>query len=181
MENAIDKISAIKVVFFAIVACIATEALNYFLVYNTDDYRTLSANIKNSVKKLTKAEEMPADTKIAKKQKTNIEAKIKDLNAQMSLMRMKTAALTGVLMVIFLSTLNNYFHSVVVAKLPFEPFKIIQGITHRGLQGTNYRDCAYIFLYILTGIVMKSNVQKIFGWEVGSPVPGIFDNKAKMY
>ena len=37
----------------------------------------------------------------------------------------------------------------VVAKLPFTPMPLIQGITHRGIAGSDYTDCSFFFLYAL--------------------------------
>lgn len=41
------------------------------------------------------------------------------------------------------------FDGHVVAKLPFEPFSLIQGLSHRNLMGSDVTDCSFIFLYIL--------------------------------
>ena len=41
------------------------------------------------------------------------------------------------------------FEGRVVAKLPFVPLGLFQGLSHRGLSGEDYTDCSFIFLYIL--------------------------------
>ena len=41
------------------------------------------------------------------------------------------------------------FDGRVVAKLPFEPFSLLRGISHRNLMGSDATDCSFIFLYIL--------------------------------
>ena len=41
------------------------------------------------------------------------------------------------------------FDGRVVAKLPFEPFGIVQSISHRNLMGKDITDCSFLFLYIL--------------------------------
>jgi len=41
------------------------------------------------------------------------------------------------------------FEGRVVAKLPFVPIGLFQGLSHRGLAGDDYTDCSFIFLYIL--------------------------------
>ena len=41
------------------------------------------------------------------------------------------------------------FDGRVVAKLPFVPISLLQGISHRNLAGEDYTDCSFIFLYIL--------------------------------
>ena len=41
------------------------------------------------------------------------------------------------------------FDGRVVARLPFEPISFIRGLSHRNLVGDDYRQCSFIFLYIL--------------------------------
>ncbi len=48
-----------------------------------------------------------------------------------------------------MSFVSCRFDGHVVAKLPFEPFSLIQGLSHRNLMGTDPTDCSFIFLYIL--------------------------------
>lgn len=69
-------------------------------------------------------------------------------------------------MVIALSSFGTMYQGIVVARLPFEPFFLIQGVTHRGLMGNDFTDCAYIFLYILTAFVIRTNIHKAFGFEI---------------
>ena len=49
----------------------------------------------------------------------------------------------------FISLSFDRFDGRVVAKLPFTPFGLLQGISHRNLMGTDMTDCSFIFLYIL--------------------------------
>ena len=53
------------------------------------------------------------------------------------------------------------FDGRVVAKLPFEPFALLRGISHRNLMGNDFTDCSFIFLYILCTMSIR---------EVGPPV-----------
>lgn len=36
-----------------------------------------------------------------------------------------------------------------VAKLPFVPIGLVQGLSHRNLVGDDLTDCSFIFLYVL--------------------------------
>lgn len=64
----------------------------------------------------------------------------------------------GVTMMSIMGVLNSYFSGVVVAKLPFEPFSLIRGMTHRGLRGDDYTDCSMTFLYLAASYGIRSNV-----------------------
>ena len=61
-------------------------------------------------------------------------------------------------MFVLITFLNKKFKNIVIAKLPFEPFRFVRGITHRGLTGDDYTDCSFIFIYIITGIVLRTNI-----------------------
>jgi hypothetical protein len=76
---------------------------------------------------------------------------------------MKCNIIIAVMMIAMLNLVGAHFQGQVVAKLPFEPFGIIQGITHRGLEGSDFTECAYLFIYILSTFVLRNNIKKIFG------------------
>jgi hypothetical protein len=76
---------------------------------------------------------------------------------------MKCNIIIAVMMIAMLNLVGTHFQGQVVAKLPFEPFGIIQGITHRGLEGSDFTECAYLFIYILSTFVLRNNIKKIFG------------------
>lgn len=59
---------------------------------------------------------------------------------------------------------NSIFYGRVVAKLPFIPIGFIQGISHRNLAGDDLSDCSFIFLYMLSAMSIRANVQKISGF-----------------
>ena len=35
------------------------------------------------------------------------------------------------------------------------------GISHRGLAGSDYRACSYIFFYVVSGMALRGNVKKV--------------------
>ena len=85
----------------------------------------------------------------------------------MTFFRMKSTFLIGLMMIIILSSLGNAFSGmfmvscsyniigIVVAKLPFQPFFLISGLTHRGLLGNDYTDASYLCIYILTSFILR--------------------------
>ena len=94
-----------------------------------------------------------------------MENKLKMLTAQMTSMKMKSTLMIGLFLVVTMSSLGNYFHGIPVAKLPFTPFSLIRSMTHRGLGGEDYTECSYIFIYVMVSFLLRSNIQKIFGFE----------------
>ena len=78
---------------------------------------------------------------------------------------MKSTILVGLFMIFFMYFLSGVYAGVVVARLPFEPFGMISGISHRNIPGADYKDCSMIFIYILSNVSLKPIISKIFGSE----------------
>jgi hypothetical protein len=55
----------------------------------------------------------------------------------------------------------------VVAKLPFEPFSLMRGMTHRNIIGNDWTDCSMIFIYVLSNVSLRPIIQKVLG--LGGP------------
>ena len=58
-----------------------------------------------------------------------------------------------------------------VAKLPFEPFALLRGISHRNLMGSDFTDCSFIFLYILCTMSIRE-VRPRGGFSL-KPIPNL--------
>lgn len=57
------------------------------------------------------------------------------------------------------------FDGYVVALLPFDPPSLVLAITHHNLVGHNVRQCSYHLLFILSGIAVRANLQRLLGVE----------------
>lgn len=57
-----------------------------------------------------------------------------------------------------------------MAKLPFEPISWVRGISHRNLNGEDYTDCSFLFMYILSTMSIRQNLQKFLGVETSRAV-----------
>ena len=53
----------------------------------------------------------------------------------MTFSSMKSHMIVAVLMIAVINLIGSYFSGHVVAMLPFEPFSLLRGITHRNLAG----------------------------------------------
>ncbi len=166
MENKINPSSALVVVFLGALSTAVAEILNYVLVYRKDDYKNLVSNVTSLTKKLEKLEDIATgSSKAQEKKKQQMEERLKTMNAELGMKKFKSTFVIGLIMIGAITYFSNYFSGIIVAKLPFMPIGLVQGLSHRGIEGEDYTDCSFIFIYVLTGIVFRTNIQKIFGFE----------------
>lgn len=148
------------------------ETLSYFLIYCKPEYIQLKKNIESLSKALEKGKDKfltASKKKIHDKKMSKDESTLKVLNQQLSVNKMKSTFIIALFMIAVVSTLSSTYHGVVVAKLPFVPFGLIQGLTHRGLPGNDMTDCSMIFLYVLTSYIVRADIQKYFGFAPKTP------------
>ncbi|GAB5583719.1 calcium load-activated calcium channel [Prionailurus iriomotensis] len=178
------------IVFISVCTALLAEGITWVLVYRTDKYKRLKAEVEKQSKKLEKKKETITES-AGRQQKKKIERqeeKLKNNNRDLSMVRMKSmfaigfcfTALMGMFNSIILvqneggptekfdalttvTCMTRKFDGRVVAKLPFTPLSYIQGLSHRNLLGDDTTDCSFIFLYILCTMSIRQNIQKILG------------------
>ncbi|KAI8002067.1 hypothetical protein LOK49_LG09G01092 [Camellia lanceoleosa] len=84
-----------------------------------------------------------------------------DLSLSLSLFKFKSSA---VITLVLFGLLNSLFECKAVAKLSFLPTRIVQKMSHKGLQGKDLTDCSTAFLYFLCSISIRTNLQKFLGF-----------------
>ena len=88
---------------------------------------------------------------------------------------MKSNLLIGVLMIGAINMIGTHFQGQVIAVLPFEPFSLIQGITHRNIEGQDFTQSAYLPFYIFVAMIWRSNLKKILGFEQPKSAISMFE------
>uniref|UniRef100_A0A4W3K471 Calcium load-activated calcium channel n=1 Tax=Callorhinchus milii TaxID=7868 RepID=A0A4W3K471_CALMI len=141
----------ILIVFISVCTALLAEGITWVLVYRTDKYKRLKAEVEKQSKKLEKKKE--AITESAGKQQKKKIGKV----------RMKSMFAIGFCFTALMGMFNSIFDGRVVARLPFVPLSYIQGLSHRNLLGEDYTDCSFIFLYILCTMSIRQNIQKLLG------------------
>merc|ERR1712130_1064869 len=119
----------------------------------------MKSELEKGAKKLEKMKkdiENRTDLKIEKRLKQSL----KDLTA----CKTKSMMMIAVMTIFIMTSLNKYFSGKIVAKLPFTPFGFIKGLSHRGIEGDDFTDCSFIFLYILSNMSIRTSFQKICGF-----------------
>ena len=152
------------IVFISICTALLGEGLTWVLVYRTEKYKKLKAEVEKQSKKLEKKKEGGESTDRSQKKKIERqEEKLNNNNRDLSFVKMKSMFAIGFAFTALLSMLNSIFDGRIVAKLPFTPISLLQGISHRNLAGDDYTHCSFIFLYILCTMSIRQNIQKMLG------------------
>ncbi|XP_050819356.1 calcium load-activated calcium channel isoform X2 [Gopherus flavomarginatus] len=141
----------VLIVFISVCTALLAEGITWVLVYRTEKYKRLKAEVEKQSKKLEKKKETITES-AGRQQKKKIERqeeKLKNNNRDLSMVRMKSMFAIGFCFTALMGMFNSIFDGRVVAKLPFIPLSYIQGLSHRNLLGEDYTDCSFIFLYIL--------------------------------
>ena len=72
------------------------------------------------------------------------------VRSDLFMVKAKSMFAVGVAMVSIFAYLNSVYDGRVVARLPFEPVFPIRSLSHRNLLGSDYTECAFIFICIVT-------------------------------
>nr|AGC52716.1 transmembrane and coiled-coil domain-containing protein 1 [Spirometra erinaceieuropaei] len=155
------------IVFISFFTAFLGEGLSWLLVYRTEEYKKLQAEVDKQTKRLEKQRDSTMETNIDKATKKRLEKqeeKLKNFSRDLSLVKMKSMFAIGVIFTALFSVFNHTFDGRVVARLPFVPISWLQNLSHRNLPGSDYTDCSFIFLYILCTMSIRQNVQKMLGF-----------------
>eukprot|EP00128_Syssomonas_multiformis_P016707 Colp12_sorted_trinity150504_noHs@14575 len=157
---------ALLVVLISFGTAMFSEAISWVLVYRQDAYKRLKSLLDLKSKKLEKKKD-EATSVGNEKQKRKVdrfEEQIKLLNRDMTMIKFKSMIAQAVIFIGLLGSLNSWFAGRIVARLPFEPFGFLQGMTHRGLEGSDMTECSFIFLYVLSSMFLRQGLQKVLGF-----------------
>ncbi|VDP93828.1 unnamed protein product, partial [Echinostoma caproni] len=114
-------------------------------------YKKLKTEVDKQSKKLEKQRDATDITvdRTAKKRLEKQEERLKNINRELSMVKMKSMFAVGIIFTSLFSMFNNIFDGRVVTKLPFVPISWLRGLSHRNLPGNDYTDASFIFIYML--------------------------------
>jgi len=175
-------VTDLLIIFFSsLFSSLLAEGISWLLIYRTDHYKKLKADIDRITKKLEKKKEavgidssgtgsssgapltVPKHKGKAKKV-DRFEESLKNSNREMTFVRLKSMIPVAATLITLFAFLNTLFDGRTVARLPFEPFPLIRGLSHRGLAGDDWYQCSMGFFYVLCSMGIRSNIQKLFGF-----------------
>lgn len=177
--------SLLLIVGIAVLTSSVSEFLSWFLLYRKEEYKfntsthsIISGKIDKLNKKLEKLKDthvIQAQSKAHDKKVAQTEAQLKAINQQMTFQSMKSNLLIGFVMIGAINMIGTYFQGQVIAVLPFEPYSLFTGITHRNIEGEDFHEAAYLPLYIITAFLWRANVKKVMGFEPPKSAVTFFD------
>jgi uncharacterized membrane protein (DUF106 family) len=150
------------------------EFINWFLYYRHPEFKVLKKQILALQAKIDAKKKVVkpalATNKKHKKKLLFLEKELKQKKSKIGggLTGPKTRAtlLVWVIMVSTFRYLSSHYAGVVVAKIPFVPLGLIQSISHRGLEGTDYTECSAVFIYVLCSMSCKPMITKFFDFNI---------------
>jgi len=181
-----DKTSLVQVVSLATASALFSEAVAWLLIFRKPEYHRLMGSLENAQKRLDKKKEMPEEVKASKekvakekdrkkdkekdtnkskmdKRLVMLEKEVEATNRDLTIFKMRANMATAVVLMLTFWSLKSNYEGVVLARLPFEPFAIVRGLSHRGLEGEDMRECGVIFVYVLCCMTIKPNLQRALG------------------
>lgn len=103
----------------------------------------------------------PASSARAKKA-DRLEAALKTtLLREMGAARVKQAAVSTLALVLTMQAASRLFGGRAVVRLPFEPFPLMRGVAHRGLEGHALTDGSWVILFTLVQAGVRPVLAKL--------------------
>lgn len=170
--NVVDTSSLLYVLGAAVLSALICEAISWWLVYSREDYERLSKQLKWASKRLEKKKKEdalappPTSGKGGKgkdKKLIQVEREFEYANRDLMALKSRSGMLTALVHLVTFFNLKASYDGVVLARLPFEPFSMIAGMSHRNIPGSNFKDCGIIFIYMLCSLCIKPNLQHMLG------------------
>lgn len=94
-----------------------------------------------------------------------IEDDLRATSQKLDAQKFKTNVLSAIIFFFLYRLVARRYTGQIIATLPFEPVKMVEGLSRRGLtQAASKRDCAYGLIYTLCTVGVKSNIPKLLGF-----------------
>lgn len=153
---------AVDVVIIVIVSSLSmlvSEMISWLFVYRTDRYKKSVERVKHLVPLYENAK-----ARGAAKETEKYKGELKQLSSETSGSSIKSFLFLAVVQWLTFTVLSRWYEGVVVAKLPFVPFSLVQGMSHRNIIGNDFTETSFLLIFILT-TMLRSVLQKVLGFE----------------
>lgn len=148
---------ALTIVGLSTAAVVASELASKLMIAASSTYKKLVTDIERAARELERVKAGPQSASTKKRDRA-LDVQLAELTRQYYYAKMRQLFVSGLFLMGTFYFLGSRFSGVAVAKLPFVPFKMFKGLTHRGLDTADLSDCSYIFLYGLCAMTLKVGV-----------------------
>ncbi|KAJ1613147.1 hypothetical protein OJ253_233 [Cryptosporidium canis] len=178
-----NKYKILVVICSALIASIFAELLSYFLFFRKSEFVKIQDNIIKSRARLDKLKlkdktgiitdnatiSSNSPCKIKKNPKIeSLEQSITNLTYRISMIKMKSGIMVGVLFALLIPLKSTFFGESPVCKLPFEPLKVFRLVTQAGLQNASVNDAGSIFIFGQAFMAFRMAIQKAVYFDTSS-------------
>ena len=141
-------LDCITIVLISLISSFIIESILYLFIYRHSNYIKLKDNIESLNNKVLKLKENIDIIKLKNNEKkiSTLEDQIKYKNIEMSSYKFKSTIIVMIIMAGLFALLSSNYDTIIVAKLPFQPFSLLQNLTHRNIQGNDMTDCSFFFI-----------------------------------
>ena len=171
-------------------AAAGPAGVSWVLIYRTDEYKKLQKSVDVLTAKLEKVKGEKESAGLsgsgsgsgearAAKKVALVDEQLQARGRELSMSKMKSTVVVGLILLGVFGFINQLFEGQAVARLPFEPFGLLQSMTHRGLPGSDSADCSSTFIYILCSISIRASVQKALGFTPKNAGPSMFQTPSQ--
>jgi hypothetical protein len=142
--------------------------LSWLLLFKSEAFRQQSSSLekKNRTLEDFKSKEAEEHDKAIEKKIKRLEDEIQNLTKDLSMKNMRYQIVSGLLLLVLNRLLKSPFDGVVVAKIPFQPFGLVGGLTHRGIESEDLTDANFQFVYWLGSLLFRDILNRAFGFQM---------------
>ncbi|KAL7069171.1 hypothetical protein ACR3K2_04280 [Cryptosporidium serpentis] len=174
--NEFNKYLVLVVIFMSLILAIITELISYFFVLRKSDYYKLQNNLTRTKSKLDKMKlkeksgiiientTISSNFSLPKTKRDPkievLEQSITSINQKMSMIKLKSSFLTGLLFALLIPFRTYLLGDVPVCKLPFEPIPVFRMITQAGLSNCAPNEAGSIFIFGQAFMAFRIIIQK---------------------
>uniref|UniRef100_A0A7S0ZBL7 Calcium load-activated calcium channel n=1 Tax=Timspurckia oligopyrenoides TaxID=708627 RepID=A0A7S0ZBL7_9RHOD len=170
-------LTAVYILGLVVLMTFSVEGLSWYVLYRTDEYKRNSLRIKELNVNLEKEKStlVALDKRKAHEKKVaRLEEDLKAATAELSRSKFKLNIFVSMCYMVMYYYLNNYVfnNSGPIGKVPFEPMFMAKSFVHRGIQSEDVKEIGFAFMYAISSMSVKANIQKALGF---SPPRSNFD------
>ncbi|KII62870.1 Transmembrane and coiled-coil domains protein 1 [Thelohanellus kitauei] len=169
----------IAVVLISLLASILNELISYIFLYRQERYKNLIARMNDAARMIHMMES--GEKCFNLKHEKMIRDTFDKANDGLKGIRFKSTVISGITFTSLIAFFNRIFAGRVVGMLPFHPISFIRRISHRNLDGTNYYECSFIFLYIICSSSFKPMLSKFLNVSESRLALKVSQDRSKIF